>query len=139
MHPLDGPIGHGIGEVVGVVLVVELGGGADDLLVLGQAGVPLARPAAEDSVEVVEPPAVRPTVEWAGGSLLAIGCEMPFAEDGRAVAVVPENPRKRRAVAWQDRRIPRKPTGELTDGAETDGVVVPPGQQARRGWASTAR
>ena len=94
VQPLDGPIRHGVGKVERVVLVVVLVRGADDLLVLGQAGVPLARSSAEDPVEVVEPPAVGPTVEGAGGTLLAIWRQVPFPEDGRAVAVVLEDPRE---------------------------------------------
>ncbi len=82
MKPLDGLIRHRVGEVVGLFRVVELGGRADDLLVLGQARVPLARSAPEDPVEVVEAPAVRPAVERAGGPLLAIGGQVPLPEGG---------------------------------------------------------
>ena len=114
-----------------MLVVVELGRGADDLLVLGQARVPLARAAAEEPVEVVEAPAVRPPVERPGRTLLAVGREVPLAEGGGAVAVVPEDPRQRRAVAWQRRRVAREPARELADRAEPDGVVVAPGQQRR--------
>ena len=133
VQPLDGPIGHRIREVVRVVLVVVLGRGANDLLVLGQAGIPLARSTAEDPVEVVEAPAVGPTVERSGGTLLAIGRQVPLPEDGRAVAVVLEDPGKRRAVSGQDRRVPREAAGELTDGTEPNRMVVAPCQQRGAG------
>ena len=56
---------------------------------------------------------------------------MPLAERRRAVPVVPQDPRQRRAIARKHRRVPREPARELTDRAETDRVVVPPGQQRR--------
>ena len=129
MEPLDGPIRHGVGEVVRVVLVVVALRSPDDLLVLGQAGIPLARPSTQEPVEVVEAPAVRPTVERTGRALLAVGCEMPFSDDGGAVTVVPQDPRKRRAVTWQCRRVPGEAASELPDGAEAHRVIVPSGQQ----------
>ena len=101
VEPLDGSVGHRVGEVVRMLLVVELLGSADDLLVLRQARVPLTRPAAQDPVEVVESPAVRPAVERPCGTLLAVGCQVPLAERRRAVAVVPEDPGQR----------PRSPVG----------------------------
>ena len=131
VQPLDGPVGHGVGEVVRIVLVVVLRRGADDLLVLGQARVPLARAAAEDAVEVVEAPAVGPPVERTRRALLTVRGQMPLAERRGAVAVVAQDPRQRRAVAGQDRRVARVAAGELTDRAEADGVVVAARQQGR--------
>ena len=114
-----------------MLLVVELSGRADDLLVLGQAGVPLARAAAEEPVEVVEAPAVRPPIERAGRTLLPVGRQVPLAEGRGAVAVVPKDARQRSAVPWQRRRIAREPARELADRAEADGVVVATGEQCR--------
>ena len=139
VQPLDGLVRHGVGEVVRVLLVVELGGRTDDLLVLGQARVILARPATEDPVEVVEPPPVRPPVERSGRALLPVRRQMPLAERGRAVPVVPQDPRQRRAVTRQDGRVAGETTGELADRAEPDGVVVPPGQQRRAGGRAQRR
>ena len=93
--------------------------------------IPLTRAAAEDPVEVVEAPAVRPPVERPGRTLLTVRCQMPLPERGRAVAVVPQDPRQRRAVPRQDRGVAREPAGELADRSEPDRVVVPPGQQRR--------
>ena len=133
VQPLDRAVGHRIREVERILLVVEPLGGADDLLVLGQARIPLARAAAEEPVEVVEAPAVRPPVERPGRTLLAVGRQVPLPERGRAVPVVPQDPRQRRAVPWQRRRVAREAAGELADRPEPDGVVVPPGQQRRPG------
>ena len=88
-------------------------------------------PPPRNPVEVVEAPAVRPAVERPGRTLLAVGCQMPLAERGGAVAVVPQDPRQRRTVPRQGRGIAREPAGELADRAEPDGVVVPPRQQRR--------
>ena len=101
--------------------------------------VPLARPAAEDPVEVLESPAVRPAVERPGGTLLAVGRQVPLAEGRGAVPVVLEDPRQRRAVAWKGRGIAGEPTGELADRTEPDGVVVPPSQQRRPRWRAERR
>ena len=135
VEPLDGAVGHGVREVVRIVFVVERFRRPDDLLVLGQARVPLARAAAEDPVEVVEAPAVRPTVERSCRALLPVRCEVPLAERGRAVAVVSEDPWQRRAIPRKDRGIAGEPTRELTDRAEPHRVVVPAGEErgTRRG------
>ena len=92
-----------------MLLVVELLGRPDDLLVLREARVPLARPAAQDPVEVVESPAVRPTVELPRGTLLAVGCQVPLAERCRAVAVVAEDPGQGRAVPWEGGSVAGNP------------------------------
>ncbi len=93
--------------------------------------IPLTRPTAEDPVEVVEAPAVRPPVERPGRTLLTVRCQVPLPERGRAVSVVPQDPRQRRAVPRQDRGVAREPAGEFADRSEPDRVVVPPGQQRR--------
>ena len=131
VQPLDRLVGHVVGQVVGVLLVVEVGGGADDLLVLGQARVPLARAAAEEAVEVVESPADRPAVERSGGALLAVRRQVPLAERRRAVAVVPQDPRERHAVVGDERRVAGEAGRELADRAEADRVAVAAGQQRR--------
>ena len=135
VEPLDRAVGHGVGEVVRIVLVVERLRRPDDLLVLSQAGVPLARAAPEDAVEVVEAPAVRPTVERPCRALLAVRRQMPLAERSRAVPVVPKDPWQRCAVPRKDGGIAREPARELTDRAEPHRVIVPTGEErgTRRG------
>ena len=131
VQPLDGLIGHRIRQVVRVLLVIEAFRGADDLLVLGQARIPLPRISAQEAVEVVKAPPVRPPPERPGRALLAIGRQMPLAERRGAVPVLRQDPRPRRAITRNHRRVPREATGELTHRAETDRMVVPPGQQRR--------
>ena len=129
VEPLDRLVGHRVRKVVGVLLVVIFRRRSDDLLVLRQARVPLAGSAAEDAIEVVEAPAVRPAVEWPGRALLPVGRQVPFAESGGAVAVVPEDTRQRRAVPRKDGRVSGEPARELADRAEADGVAVAPGEK----------
>ncbi len=131
VQPLDRLVGHRVRKVVGMLLVVVLRRRPDDLLVLGQARIPLAGSAAEEPVEVVEPPAVRPAVERPRRALLPVRRQVPLTERRGAVPVVPQDPRQRRAIARKSGRVPGEPARELTDRAEADGVAVPPGQQRR--------
>ena len=133
VQPLDGLIGHGIGQVIRVLLVVEARRGADDLLVLGQARVPLPRIPAQEAVEIVKTPPVRPPPERPGRALLAVGGQVPLAERRGAVPVLRQDPRPRRAITRNRRRVTREAAGELTHRAEADRMVVPPGQQRRPG------
>ena len=133
MQPLDGLIGHGIGQVIRVLLVVEARRGADDLLVLGQARVPLPCIPAQEPVEIVKTPPVRPPPERPGRALLTVGGQVPLAERRGAVPVLRQDPRPRRAITRNRRRVAREAAGELTYRAEADRMVVPPGQQRRPG------
>jgi hypothetical protein len=135
VEPSDRSVGHRIGQVVRVLVVVELGRGADDLLVLRDARVPLTGVAAEEPVEIVEPPPVRPAVERARRPLLPVGSHVPLPEGRGAVAVVPQDPGQRRAIPREDRRVPGVAAGELADRAEPDRVVVATRQErgSRRG------
>ena len=139
VQPLDRVVGHGVWEVVRIVVVVEPRVRADDLLVLGQTRIPLARATAEDPVEVVEAPPVRPPVERPGRPLVAVRGQVPLPDRRRAVAVVPQDPRQRRAVPRQQRGVAREPSRELADRPEADRVVVPPGQQRRAGGGAQRR
>ena len=133
VEPFDGLVGHGIGQVVRVLGVVEAFRGADDLLVLGQAGVPLPRIPAQEAVEIVETPPVRPPSERPGRALLAVGGQVPLTERRGAVPVLRQDPRPRRAIPRDRRRVAREAAGELTHRAEADRMVIPPGQQRRPG------
>ena len=130
VKPFDRIVGHGVREVVRVVFVVEARRGANDLLVLDKAGVPLAGVPCEEAVEVVEAPAGRPPVERTGRTLHGVRCEMPLAICGGAVAVVPKDPGERGAVSQQRCRVAGKASRELPDPAESHTVVVPSGQQS---------
>ena len=58
---------------------------------------------------------------------------MPLAERRGAVPVLRQDPRPRRAISGNHRRVTGKAAGELTDRAETDRMVIPPRQQRRTG------
>ncbi len=129
VQPLDGPVRHRIREVVRVVGVVVLLGRTDDLLVLRQAGIPLTRAPAEEAVEVVEAPAVRPPVERTRRPLLAVRRQVPLAEGRGAVAVVAQDPRQRRTVPRQRGAVTGESTCELPNRSKADEMTVPTGQQ----------
>jgi hypothetical protein len=109
---------------MGVLLVVEAVGSADDPLVLGQTRIPLAGAPAEEPVEVVEPPADGPAPKRSCRALLTVRRQMPFAERPRAVSVVPQDPGERDAVVRDERRIAREPGRELANRPEADRVAV---------------
>ena len=131
VQPLNRLVRHRVGQVVGVLLVVELRGRPDDLLVLGQARVPLPRAPTQEPVEVLEPPADRPAIKRARRALLAVRRQVPFAERRRGVAVVAQDPRERHAVIRHERRIAGEPGRELPDRTEPDRMAIATGEQRR--------
>ena len=137
VQPLDRLVRHVVGEVV--LLAVLALRHPDRLVVLGDDRIPLAGLTAEEPPEIVEPPPVRPPAERARRALLAIRCQVPLAERGRAVPVQLQHLRERRAVLRNERRIPRETGGKLADGAEPDGMVVAAGQQRRPGRRAQRR
>jgi len=56
---------------------------------------------------------------------------VPLPERRGAIPVLRQDPRPRRALRRDHRRVTGEAAGELTDRAETDRVVVPAGQQRR--------
>ena len=82
---------------------------------------------------MVEAPRVGPPVEGARGALLAVRGQVPLAERRRAVAVLLQHLRERRAVFGDERRVPGKAAGKFTDRPEADRVVVAASQQRRPG------
>jgi hypothetical protein len=72
----------------GQLLVVEAFRGSDDLLILNEAGIPLARITAQEAVEVVEAPPRRPPPEGSGRPLITVRRQMPLAERRGAVSVL---------------------------------------------------
>ena len=131
VQPLDRLIRHRIGQVVRVLLIVELRRSADDLLVLSQARIPLRRPAAEEPVEVLKPPTDRPAIKRSRRPLLTVRRQMPLPERRRAVPVVPQNPRKRDAIIRNERRVAGEPGRELADRTKPNRMTVATGQQRR--------
>src|SRR4029077_12294254 len=85
----------------------------------------------EEAVEVVEPPAVRPTIERTRRALLTVGRHVPLPEGRRGGAVLLEDAWQRRAITREDGGVAGVATGELTDRTEPDGVVVASSEQSR--------
>ena len=139
VEPLDGLVRHRVRQVVRVGLVAVPRVDTDDLLVLGDDRVPLPGAAAEEAVEVLEAPAIRPAVEWSGRPLLAVGRQVPLAERRRAVAVVAQDRGQGRGVTRQRGGVARIAAGELAHGAEADRVAVAAGEQRRPGRRADGR
>ena len=131
VQPLDRLLRHRIGQVIRVLLVIELRRSADDLLVLRQARIPLRRPPAEEPVKVLKPPTDRPTVKRSRRALLAVRRQVPLSERSGAVPVVSQNPRERNAVIRNERRIAGEPGRELADRTKPNRVAVAARQQRR--------
>ena len=130
-----------IGEVVRpvVLLAVLALRDAEGRVVLRDHRVVLARLAAEDAPEAIEPPRVRPAVERPGCTLDAIGGQVPLAEPGGRVAVALKRPDERSAVLRHVRRVAGERGGELADltrSRRCGGCGLSAG---RPGSASTAR
>ena len=94
---------------------------------------------AQDPVEVVEAPAVRPAVERSGRALLPVRGQVPLAERCGAVAVLPQDPGQRRTVPRQQGRVAGEAVRELADRAEADRVAVATGQQGGAGRRAQRR
>ena len=102
VQPLDRLVGHRVGQVE--VLLLRR---PDRRLVLGDHRVVLARLAAQEAPEVVEPEPVGPAVERARRTLLMVRRQVPLAERRGAVAVLLQHPRERRASPSE--RTPSSP------------------------------
>ena len=137
MQPLHGLIRHVVGQVVrlAVLAVRDPDGG----LVLGDQRVVLARLAAQQPPEVIEPPRVRPPVERTGRPLHVIRGHMPFSEPAGAVTVALQCPYERCAILRHRRGVAGEGSRQLADGAETDPVMVAAGEHGRPGWRAQRR
>src|SRR5687768_8591060 len=96
--------------------------------------VPLARLAADESVEIFEPAAAgRPLVERPDRAGLPHRHFMAFAELGGVVAVQLERLGKRRRRVWENGIIARCTGCNFGDPAHSDRAMVAPGQQRLSG------
>jgi len=129
-HPVDGVVGHGGGEVPARLADI----GVDGSGVAEQVRLPLARVAADEAVEIVEPHAGRPLVERAGLARLERRRVVVLAEPGRAVAVLFQDLADRCRIAADEAVIAGIAGRLLGDHAEAHGMVVAAGDQrgARR-------
>ncbi len=131
---LDGAVGERFVE-----RVVSFPPGRDLQLdrprVLVKRGLPLVRLAADETVEVVEPLAVRPPVEWPRHAGLPVRDIVVLAEEGGAVTVLAQHLRAHRAALGDLAGVAGEAVAELGDDPGSAAVVVAPGQQrrARRG------
>ncbi len=124
-----------VGEVVRpvVLLAVLALRNAEGRVVLRDHRVVLARLAAEDAPEVVEPPGVRPAVERPGRSLNVIRGQVPLSESGGRVAVALKRSDEGSAVLGHACRIAGERPRELADRPEANCVVVATRQQRGAG------
>ena len=127
MQPIDGLVGHGLGEVERLAVLALLN--ADELLVLGDHRVVLTGLGSKEAPVVIEAPRVGPVVKRTGRALLALGRQVPLADRRRRIAVLLQDLRKRRRIPRQHRRIAREAPGELRDASHADRVMVAPREQ----------
>src|SRR5262249_20109374 len=103
VQPLDRLVGEGVREVVLTVLAL---GDSDGRVVLRYDRVVLAGGARQEPVPVVEAPRQRPVVEGAGRADLAPRRQVPLAEAGSDVTVLPEHAGQGGAASRSRSRVP---------------------------------
>ena len=120
--PRDRPVGHVLGEVVALLGRPV---GLDRGRALVDRRVVLVRLAADEAVEVLEPPAAaRPGVERPDRARLPHRHLVALAELGGRVAVQLQRLRQRRAGVRPNRAVARRRRRDLGDPAHPDRVVV---------------
>ena len=102
-HPGDGLVGE-----VGRQVVVRVGRGRDEVPVLVQHRVPVVHVAGVEAVEVVEPEAIGPAVERAGGARLPGRRVVVLADPGGHVPVLPQHLADGAGTARQHARCSRR-------------------------------
>ena len=129
-HTGDGLVGQVLAQVVALV------GGAgrvDVGVVADQLGRPVVRVAAEEPVVVLEALAERPVLERPRRRALVAWGQVPLADGERRVALRPQDLCERARLVGDARRVAREGHRQVGQHADTDAVVVAPGQQARPG------
>ena len=122
VYPVDGLVGHRLGEVERLPVSALLH--ADELAVLGNHRVVLAGLGREEAPVVIKAPRIRPVVERPRRALLALGGEVPLADPGGRVPVLLQHLGKRRRVAREHRRVAREAARKLGDATHADRVMV---------------
>src|SRR5262249_49929013 len=102
-------------------------------VVLGDDRVVLPRGAAQEPPKVVEPPRLGPVVEGPGRALHVVRGQVPLPESSGHVAVLAQDPRRRRAALGLRRRVAGERAGILGDGPEADPMLVATGEKRRAG------
>ncbi len=114
-----------------VVALFRRRGRLDLVVVVDQVGIPLARVAAEESVEPLEASPERPAVVRPGGRLLTGRDQVPLAHH---VGVVTVREQDLREIAVLERHVPvvaRIAGRELGDARHRVAVMIAPGNDAR--------
>ena len=127
VQPVDGLVGHRLGEVERLFVVAV--DDTDEPLVLRDHRVVLTGLWRQEAPEVVEPPSVGPMVERSGRSLFTLRGQVPLSDARGGVPVLLQDPRERRRVPWQHRGVAGEPTRELGDATHADRMVVASGEQ----------
>ena len=133
--PVDGAIGHVLGEVV--ALLGRAVGLDRHRVLVDRRGV-LVRLAPDEAVEVLEARAGRPGVERPHGARLPDGHLVALAELRRRVAVQLEGLRERCGRVRPDGVVAGCRRRDLGDAAHAHRVVVTAGEERLRAWASRA-
>jgi hypothetical protein len=125
-HPVDGVIGHRRGQVPFALLSdkrINRRGVAE------KVRLPLAGVATDEAVEIFKPHPGRPLIERPRLACLIGRCVVVLAEPGCAVAILKQDAADR-GVVPTDHAVVAGETGRLLgDDAETDGMVVAPGDE----------
>ncbi len=124
--PVDGVIGHVLGEVVALLRRAV---GLDRDRVLVDRRRVLVGLAADEAVEVLEPRAGRPGVERPHGARLPDGHLVALAELRRRVAVQLQRLGERSARVGADRVVAGRGRRDLGDAAHPDRVMVATGEE----------
>ncbi len=103
----------------------------DLVVVIHEVGVPLARVAAEESVETLKTARQRPTVIRPGGRLVVARRQMPLADHKGVVSVAEQHLRQESVLERDDPVVTGIPRSELGDRGHAIAVVVAAGQNAR--------
>ena len=127
LHPLDGPVGHVLGEVV--VIAPDVGGDRGGLVV--EVGLELGGLGSGEPVEAVETEAGGPPVERSGRTHLPLRREVALAEHAGCVAVLAKHLGDGGRLPRDDRVEGREAVGRLGDPPHVHRVVVATRQQGR--------
>ena len=130
LEPADCFIRHRRGQVPAWLVNVRRDGRG----IAKQVGLPLARVAADETVEILEAHPRRPQVKRPDLAGLKLRRIVGLAEPGSAVAVLLENFADRGCVLGDDAVVAREAGGLLGDDSKADGVMIATGDQrgARR-------
>src|SRR5262249_43703955 len=118
-HPADGMVGE-----VGGQVVVWITGGRDEVPVLVEHRVPVVHVAAVETIEIIEPEPVSPTIEWPGCASFPNRRVVVLADPRCHVAVLSKDLAHRSCTVGQDGGVAVISCGRFADHTGGRGVVV---------------